>query len=112
MAENASRQGQQVNQQEGAKGRGLRQQQIEDCCSQGNVQSGYDQLQQCQAQTRQAQGATADLYQQVVGQRLFGCPTAVQTVGQGRAEDQHGRGNRSQQSRRHAQCTGGGGQVT
>ncbi|MNY43879.1 hypothetical protein D3C86_1788630 [compost metagenome] len=71
MAEYARSQSQQIHQQERAEGRGLRQQEIKHGRGGGYVQRGDEQLQERQAASWQAQGATTDLDQQVIGVRLF-----------------------------------------
>ena len=82
MAEHTGGQGQQVHQQECAKGRCFRQQQIEHGRRGGDVQGSDDQLQERQATARQAQGAASDLDQQVVRVRLLWQATAVDADGQ------------------------------
>ncbi|MNP42801.1 hypothetical protein D3C76_1365900 [compost metagenome] len=77
MAEHASGQRQQVDQQECAKGRRFGQQQIKNGCGGSHIERGDDQLQEGQATSGQAQGATADLDQQVVSVRLFRQSAAV-----------------------------------
>ncbi|MNJ73861.1 hypothetical protein D3C77_707140 [compost metagenome] len=63
MAEHACGQGQQVHQDESAKWRGFWQQEIQYGGGGGHIQGGDQQLQRGEASARQAQGATAQLYQ-------------------------------------------------
>ncbi|MNR45490.1 hypothetical protein D3C85_1643420 [compost metagenome] len=96
MAEHPGRQGQQVHQQEGAKGRGFGQQQIQHGRGGGHVQGSDDQLQERQATPWQAQGAATDLDQQIIRVRLFRQATAVDADRQHRKKQQYGDGDRPQ----------------
>ncbi|VVN42367.1 hypothetical protein PS683_05557 [Pseudomonas fluorescens] len=98
MAEHAGGQGQQVHEQEGAEGRRFRQQHIKDGGGSGDVQRGDDQLQEGQASTRQAQGAAAGFYQQIVRVGLFGQAAAINTDAQHRRQQQHGASNTAEQT--------------
>jgi len=111
MAEYASGQRQQVHQQERAERWRFRQQHIKDGGGSGDVQRGDDQLQERQASTGQAQGAAADLDQQVVRVGLFRQATAINPDAQRGRQQQHDAGNRPQQALRHMQGSGRGGQV-
>ncbi|MNI19638.1 hypothetical protein D3C73_730800 [compost metagenome] len=111
MTEHAGGQRQQVNQQKCAERRRFRQQQIEHGGGGCHVQCGNHQLQKSQAAPGQAQSATADSDQQVVGVRLLRQAPTVNADGYDGKQYQHGARNAAQQGFGKTQGGGGGWQV-